>query len=200
MCSPRQIGLLKDHYVTLGAAELVERRQGRHMDRAPMYRQGALSAPARGAPWSPVSWANHEEDLQWQSTNTTKTTCPFSSMSKRRRGYPSESRVKRGDRVVHGNKELIREAWTQRSMSMRFRSAFQDCCLASGSARRFAPQLLQARPIVRFPCARDGRLAGKGHSDRIVRETRDAEGMVRSGGLSVMPGSVGQFGSTGYQK
>ena len=35
---------------------------------------------------------------------------PFSSMSKRRRGYPSETRVKRGDRVVHGNKEFIREA------------------------------------------------------------------------------------------
>jgi hypothetical protein len=28
-------------------------------------------------------------------------------MSKRRRGYPSETRVKRGHRVVHGDKELI---------------------------------------------------------------------------------------------
>jgi hypothetical protein len=37
----------------------------------------------------------------------------FSSMSKRRRGFPSESRVKRGDRVVHGNKELIRKTWSQ---------------------------------------------------------------------------------------
>lgn len=27
-------------------------------------------------------------------------------MSKRRRGYPSETSVKRGDRVVHGEKEL----------------------------------------------------------------------------------------------
>ena len=27
-------------------------------------------------------------------------------MSKRRRGFPSENRVKRGYRVVHGNKEL----------------------------------------------------------------------------------------------
>lgn len=33
-------------------------------------------------------------------------------MSKRRRGYPSETRVKRGDRVVHGDKELIREVGT----------------------------------------------------------------------------------------
>ena len=28
-------------------------------------------------------------------------------MSKRRKGYPSETRVRRGDRVVHGDKQLI---------------------------------------------------------------------------------------------
>lgn len=28
-------------------------------------------------------------------------------MSKRRKGFPSETSVKRGQRVVHGNKELI---------------------------------------------------------------------------------------------
>jgi uncharacterized protein YecA (UPF0149 family) len=28
-------------------------------------------------------------------------------MSKRRKGFPSETQVKRGDRVVHGHKELI---------------------------------------------------------------------------------------------
>ena len=27
--------------------------------------------------------------------------------SKRRKGYPSETNVKRGDRVVHGEKELV---------------------------------------------------------------------------------------------
>ncbi len=27
--------------------------------------------------------------------------------SKRRKGYPSETRVKRGERIVHGKKELI---------------------------------------------------------------------------------------------
>ncbi len=30
----------------------------------------------------------------------------FERLSKRRRGYPSESKVKRGRRVVHGDKEL----------------------------------------------------------------------------------------------
>ena len=77
------------------------------------------SLPARGAPLRPwVSCRNHEEDFQWLRTTPTEKKSPFSSMSKRRRGFPSESRVKRGDRVVHGNKELIREAWSQRSMSV----------------------------------------------------------------------------------
>ena len=32
---------------------------------------------------------------------------PFESTSKRRRGYPSETQVKRGLRIVHNDKELI---------------------------------------------------------------------------------------------
>jgi uncharacterized protein YecA (UPF0149 family) len=35
-----------------------------------------------------------------------KTTCAFESMSKRRKGFPSETGVKRGDRIVRGSKEL----------------------------------------------------------------------------------------------
>jgi hypothetical protein len=65
------------------------------------------------------SWQPHEEVLQWANTSkTTRTT--FDSISKRRHGYPSESRVKRGDRVVHGNKELIRKAWTDGPVSVWF--------------------------------------------------------------------------------
>ncbi|TQV87450.1 nucleic acid-binding protein [Aliikangiella coralliicola] len=33
-------------------------------------------------------------------------TFSFEATSKRKKGYPSETQVKRGDRVVHGNKEL----------------------------------------------------------------------------------------------
>jgi hypothetical protein len=40
-------------------------------------------------------------------------------MSKRRRGYPSETRVKLGDRVVQGDKEFIREARPPGSMPLR---------------------------------------------------------------------------------
>ena len=31
----------------------------------------------------------------------------FEIISKRRKGYPSETQVKKGDRIVHGGKELI---------------------------------------------------------------------------------------------
>ena len=31
---------------------------------------------------------------------------PFETTSKRRKGYPSETNVKKGKRIVHGNKEL----------------------------------------------------------------------------------------------
>jgi hypothetical protein len=60
-----------------------------------------------------------EEVLSWLSRSDTKRSA-FSSMSKRRHGYPSETRVKRGDRVVHGDKEFIRETWAAGSLSMWF--------------------------------------------------------------------------------
>ena len=44
----------------------------------------------------------------WQSATNPSTSCTaFERTSKRRKGYPSETRVKRGVRVVHGDKELI---------------------------------------------------------------------------------------------
>lgn len=42
--------------------------------------------------------ANQHE--AWEET-------PFEITSKRRKGYPSETRVKRGRRIVHSDKELI---------------------------------------------------------------------------------------------
>ena len=35
-----------------------------------------------------------------------KTTCAFEITSKRRNGFPSETGVKRGERIVRGSKEL----------------------------------------------------------------------------------------------
>jgi len=40
------------------------------------------------------------------STTTSTRSTAFERTSKRRKGFPSESRVKRGRQVVHGDKEL----------------------------------------------------------------------------------------------
>jgi hypothetical protein len=50
-------------------------------------------------------------------------------MAKRRRGYPSETQVKRGSRVVHGDKELLEKLGRA------------DLC-PCGSGRRFQALLL----------------------------------------------------------
>jgi hypothetical protein len=64
----------------------------------------------------------------------------FEPMSKRRRGFPSETQVKRGVRIVHGNKLLEGEARSQLSLSVRKRSPLRPSCrtgrgFASASAR-----------------------------------------------------------------
>jgi hypothetical protein len=41
---------------------------------------------------------------------------PFETMSKRRRGYPSETQVRRGVRIVHGDKYRLRSAFEIRTL------------------------------------------------------------------------------------
>jgi uncharacterized protein YecA (UPF0149 family) len=46
--------------------------------------------------------------VPWLEKIAISTTCPaFEVSSKRRKSFPSETRVKRGDRVVHGDVELM---------------------------------------------------------------------------------------------
>jgi hypothetical protein len=52
-------------------------------------------------------------------------------LSKRRRSYPSETRVKRGDRAVHGNVELVEKLGRN------------DLC-PCGSGRKFKALYLQS--------------------------------------------------------
>jgi len=58
--------------------------------------------------------------------------------SKRRKGYPSETRVKRGFRIVHGDKELLEKLGRN------------DPC-PCGSGRRFQEMLHAFRPLRRLP-------------------------------------------------
>lgn len=72
------------------------------------------------------------------SSTTTSITNPpfkpphFERLSKRRRGYPSESKVKRGRRIVHGNKELREKLGRRDLCPCGSGKLFKKCCLRSG--------------------------------------------------------------------
>ena len=56
----------------------------------------------------------------------------FESMSKRRRGFPSETNVKRGIRVVHGNKLLEEKLGRNDPCPCGSGKPFKRCCIHSG--------------------------------------------------------------------
>ncbi|MBU6175076.1 MAG: SEC-C domain-containing protein [Planctomycetes bacterium] len=53
-------------------------------------------------------------------------------MSKRRRGFPSESNVKRGVRIVHGEKLLEEKLGRNDRCPCGSSKSFKRCCLRSG--------------------------------------------------------------------
>jgi uncharacterized protein YecA (UPF0149 family) len=65
---------------------------------------------------------------------TTKKRSAFEVMSKRRKGYPSETNVKCGRQVVHGGKELIEKLGRQ------------DPC-PCGSGRKFQELLHEDKKV-----------------------------------------------------
>ena len=58
----------------------------------------------------------------------------FEATSKRRKGFPSEANVKRGVRIVNGDKELVEKLGRN------------DLC-PCGSQRKFQELLPQVRPV-----------------------------------------------------
>lgn len=60
----------------------------------------------------------------------------FERMSKRRRGFPSETQVKRGVRIVHGNKELAEKLSRTDLCPCGSGKRFKKCCLTKGRSRR----------------------------------------------------------------
>lgn len=53
-------------------------------------------------------------------------------MSKRRKGFPSETKVKRGVRVVRGHKELEEKLGRNDLCPCASGKLFKKCCLKSG--------------------------------------------------------------------
>jgi hypothetical protein len=72
----------------------------------------------------------------WPADNDSKNTAFYKKTSKRRRGFPSETKVKRGMRIVHGDKELTEKLGRN------------DLC-PCGSGRRFQEMLLAQRALRR---------------------------------------------------
>lgn len=54
-------------------------------------------------------------------------------MSKRRRGFPSETQVKRGERVVHGDKVLEEKLGRNDLCPCGAGKRFKRCCLKKGN-------------------------------------------------------------------
>lgn len=56
----------------------------------------------------------------------------FEQMSKRRRGFPSETHVKRDLRIVHGDKELVEKLGRNDLCPCGSGKRFKRCCLRGG--------------------------------------------------------------------
>ncbi|HEV2644535.1 MAG TPA: hypothetical protein VGT98_17615, partial [Candidatus Elarobacter sp.] len=83
-----------------------------------------------------------EEEPSCDTTPTTTTSPAFTHSSKRRKGYPSETNVKRGDRIVHGDKELIEKLGRNDPCICGFGRRFQEMLHAQRPLRRRRARLL----------------------------------------------------------
>jgi hypothetical protein len=68
----------------------------------------------------------------------------FERSSKRRKGYPSETRVKRGQQVVHGDKELVEKLGRKDLCPCGSGRRFQALLLEDGTIRRQQPRLFSS--------------------------------------------------------
>lgn len=82
----------------------------------------------------------------WQINRSIKKTAHFFEItSKRRKGFPSETQVKRGIRVVHGDKELFEKLGRNDPCPCGSGRSFQEMLPAFRSPRRQPAQLLLPR-------------------------------------------------------
>jgi len=58
----------------------------------------------------------------------------FERMSKRRRGFPSEACVKRGFRIVHGDKELTEKLGRNDDARVAAGGRFKKCCMRADAS------------------------------------------------------------------
>lgn len=79
----------------------------------------------------------------------------FEPTSKRRKGFPSETRVKRGHHVVHGSKDLVEKLGPNDPGPCGSKRKFKNCCMCAGSLDSsaneiaFSPRLEIVRDVSR---------------------------------------------------
>ena len=84
-----------------------------------------LTAPGRKG-------AQLTKEAVWQTTSTNKAAPFFERTSKRRKGFPSETQVKRGVRIVRGFKELIEKLGRNDPCPCGSNRKFKNCCMHNG--------------------------------------------------------------------
>ena len=89
--------------------------------------------------------ATLNQEIVWQINRSIRTARFFEITSKRRKGFPSETRVQRGLRVVHGDKELHEKLGRNDPCPCGSGRSFQELLPALRSLRRPPPQPLLPR-------------------------------------------------------
>jgi len=90
-------------------------------------------------------------------TNTTSKPTAFEVTSKRRKGFPSETNVKRGERVVGGRKELLEKLGRNDPCPCGSGRRFQTLLHAHRRVRRLRPRLLLLGSSRIASCPKDRR-------------------------------------------
>ena len=81
----------------------------------------------------------HIGGVPCNANHNTSTSSGFEATSKRRKGFPSEARVKRGDRVVNGDKELLEKLGRNDPCPCRSARRFQELLHVDRPVRRLGP-------------------------------------------------------------
>ena len=76
--------------------------------------------------------AQPNKEAVWQTTSIHTPAPFFERTSKRRKGFPSETQVKRGERIVRGFKELIEKLGRNDPCPCGSNRKFKNCCMHSG--------------------------------------------------------------------
>ncbi len=97
--------------------------------------------PLEGAAFCCIEFSDSYRRLSCE-TNTSTINPAFERSSKRRKGYPSETKVKRGARVVHGEKELVEKLGRNDLCPCGSGRCFQALLPPLRQLRRHQPRLL----------------------------------------------------------